>query len=610
MNEHKICFIICSNNDFYLTECFHYLANLRVPDEYIIETLVIPDAKSIAAGYNEGMRASDAKYKIYLHQDTFIINPDFLQHILDIFHADAEIGMIGMIGAEHLCWDGVMFHEKRIGNFHRLEKMIANGAQLDIEIIHDGYAQVEVVDGLMMITQYDIPWREDIINGWDFYDVSQCLEFRRAGYKIVVPGQQKAWYIHDCEIPSFWNYEAARKKTLAAYPDFFSPKKSFFYCNTDVIKSQHLPWGLMELGYEVRIDSGEAHVQDYDERSKDEFAERLKVHMCDYVISFNMSPEIAQACYEEGVPYIVWCYDSPLKELHGWFAAYPTNHIFAMDKEEIKRLESKKIPHLHYMHLAGNVTRMQGLIIEAGDEEKYGHEVAMVGSMYDKGNYEDLLPKEDNHIRREILSFVSEPVGDWRKDTIILDRLSDETVAYLANNYADAQKQFSMDNRLYYEALLARAIAHEERKLVLGELSKDHSVYLYTGSTKGIPEKVHVMGTVDPYVEAPKIFHLSKINLNITLRSIQTGIPQRVFDVMAVGGFMMSNYQRDLEELFVPDKEIVLFQSIEELKDKVNYYLRHENQRFKIAVAGYHKIKECYSFPKVLEKIISIVEKD
>ena len=53
--------------------------------------------------------------------------------------------------------------------------------------------EVEAVNGSLIATQYDIPWREDILSGWEFYDVAQSLEMRRAGYKVVVPYQREAW---------------------------------------------------------------------------------------------------------------------------------------------------------------------------------------------------------------------------------------------------------------------------------------------------------------------------------------------------------------------------------------------------------------------------------
>ena len=52
----------------------------------------------MCAGYNEAMQSSDAKYKIYMHQDVFIKDTEFLDKIIQIFKEDSEIGMIGMVG--------------------------------------------------------------------------------------------------------------------------------------------------------------------------------------------------------------------------------------------------------------------------------------------------------------------------------------------------------------------------------------------------------------------------------------------------------------------------------------------------------------------------------
>ena len=57
-----------------------------------------------------------------------------------------------------------------------------------------------------MATQHDVPWREDLFQKWDFYDVSQSMEFRRRGYQVVVPYMEKPWCIHDDGILNLEHY--------------------------------------------------------------------------------------------------------------------------------------------------------------------------------------------------------------------------------------------------------------------------------------------------------------------------------------------------------------------------------------------------------------------
>ena len=86
------------------------------------------------------------------------------------------------------------------------------------------YELVQAVDGLIMITQYDIPWREDIFNGWHFFDVSQSIEFLKKGYQVAVPKQKDPWCIHDCEITTLKNeYEEYRNIFLDQYSTYLFP---------------------------------------------------------------------------------------------------------------------------------------------------------------------------------------------------------------------------------------------------------------------------------------------------------------------------------------------------------------------------------------------------
>lgn len=217
MDDKKICFIMCCNDDYYVQECYQYLNELSIPAGYKVEVSEIRGAHSMTAGYNEGMNKSNAKYKIYMHQDVFITNKDFLGEMLNVFQKDKEIGMIGMVGTPYMVKDGTMWHGVRYGSFYKLQEGLDKGKIHRFFPFETGYMEVEAVDGLLMATQYDLPWREDIFKKWDFYDVSQSFEFLKAGYKVVVPGQKPEWYIHDCGVISLANYEKEREKFLKEY---------------------------------------------------------------------------------------------------------------------------------------------------------------------------------------------------------------------------------------------------------------------------------------------------------------------------------------------------------------------------------------------------------
>lgn len=219
MNDKKICFIMCVNNPQYEQECIRFIQNLKVPEGYETEQLSVYDAKSMTSGYNEAMASSDAKYKVYLHQDVFIVNKNFIENILHVFE-DENVGMIGMVGSVKMPSDGIMWSGNRIGRLYTSNVNAAGEAVLGLADFP--VSEVEAVDGLLMATQYDVPWRENLFTGWDFYDVSQSMEIRRKGYKVVVPHMDKPWCLHDDGLVNLAAYFEWRDIFLKEYEDMMS----------------------------------------------------------------------------------------------------------------------------------------------------------------------------------------------------------------------------------------------------------------------------------------------------------------------------------------------------------------------------------------------------
>ena len=214
MDSKKICFIICVNNTMFFNEALYYINQLNVPDGYTIDCISITDASSMTSGYNEGMNASDAKYKIYMHQDVLIINHDFLFYMLDIFKDDT-IGMLGIIGPEKMPSNGIMWDGKNYGSLYTT-CLYTTRRQISPPTTQN-YQEVEAIDGMLMATQYDIPWRSDLFDGWDFYDASQSFEFRKHGYRLGAILCSEALVIHNDGLLNLKDYNKYRKLFVNEY---------------------------------------------------------------------------------------------------------------------------------------------------------------------------------------------------------------------------------------------------------------------------------------------------------------------------------------------------------------------------------------------------------
>ena len=88
--------------------------------------------------------------------------------------------------------------------------------------------------------------------------------------------------------------------------------------------------------------------------------------------------------------------------------------------------------------------------------------------------------------------------------------------------------------------------------------------------------------------------------------TIQTGIPLRILDIMACGGFVLTNAQPELFEYFDVGNDIVVYEDMKDMVMKVMYYLKHDEERIRIAENGHRKVCKKFSFDDRLKTLLEI----
>ena len=225
LDAHKVACITCVNSEEWYEECRLYLEHLQLPAGMMMELVPVRGAASMCAGYNIGQRSSNAKYKVYLHQDTLVVNKDLVADLLRLF-ADETVGAVGVIGCASLprsgvWWDGLRTYGRVL---HACEpESVVDSHCMEPE---GPCQQVEAVDGLFLATQYDVPWREDLFTGWHLYDTSMCKEMQRRGYRVVVPNQAKDFWCIHCpkEKPLAQSYKGYQKVFVREYGQELHPE--------------------------------------------------------------------------------------------------------------------------------------------------------------------------------------------------------------------------------------------------------------------------------------------------------------------------------------------------------------------------------------------------
>lgn len=383
------------------------------------------------------------------------------------------------------------------------------------------------------------------------------------------------------------------------------------YIDLDEIVRNDIVWGLVGLGVDVERVNEKAPIHGIDY----ECAERICKILPRYslVISQNFSATVAEACHRINVPYISWIYDCPQVAAFRNEARYNECYIFMFDKMGVKRLQESGINKVFHQSLAANVAMASGISISDKDIENYSADLSFVGSIYKSSFYEQLYRGLSEDIKKHFDSIFDRNYCKWMGNSIYDNLTADEIKAiYSVMNKEELNESAIPIGYLIDTLLFTMELAGKERKRLINKSSELCNTALYTYNPEALRNEIRAKAyaPVDSENEAYKVYYSTKINLNVTLHSIETGIPQRVFDIMSVGGFVLSNYQEEIGELFDIDKDIVVFRNIEEYEDKVKYYLSHEDERIKIGINGYLRVRDNYTYPILLEKMIDFVCKD
>lgn len=361
---------------------------------------------------------------------------------------------------------------------------------------------------------------------------------------------------------------------------------------------------LKRLGHEVTIWSHDG-VLHKDAQAIEELVRKLGEGY-ELVFSYNYFGGAAHACHQQGIPYVSWTQDSPMLGLYDDASVFDTNYFFCFDSEQFIHMSERGLPHVYYLPLAVDMQRCMSVADQTsdGERERFSSEVSFVGSLYaERTILGDIWDGLSKYVQGYLDAFMETQlqVPALRFSQMNIDgqcmRLLKEQLKFL--DEGDYVLTFTelMDN------LLDRHVTVRERIRML-EVCRDYAGFRLFTNSEAVPvEGIANCGGVDYSTELPKVFRHSKINLNVTLRSIRRGIPLRILDIIASGGFCLTNAQPDLELWFEEGKSIVTFRNMEDMRRKIHYYLRHEEERKKIIEAGQEVIRNHFDYSVQLPKI-------
>ena len=335
----------------------------------------------------------------------------------------------------------------------------------------------------------------------------------------------------------------------------------------------------------------------------------IEKHEPVFVYGVNYYPAISEVCRIYNVIYISQTVDSPVFTLFDRSISNSTNRILLFDRAQYDLFSVSNKKGIIHMPLASAVDRFDKVIssIDDCDRRKFSGNIAFVGSTYREKDPYLKLTGLSEYTRGYVEALIEAslkiygyyPVKDALEDKVISDikNAAGSDFPHIEGAVMDIDA-YAVSHRYIGSHL---AVVERERTLKL--LSEYFNVHLYTRSdTSAFPSAckdsdpaygtgLYIHPGINTITEMPKVFNLSKINLNMTMRPIEKGLPLRCFDILGCGGFLMTNYQEELNDMFVIGQDLEAYSSLDELIDKCAYYLSHEDERAAIARNGYERVK-------------------
>ena len=156
-----------------------------------------------------------------------------------------------------------------------------------------------------------------------------------------------------------------------------------------------------KLGHSVLLYKNEPKNYRIDPKYKSEIKKYIRENSVDAVFTSNFYPVISDGCNDIKIPYLSWCYDSPLILTYSKSVFNKVNRIFIFDSLMVQELRNLGVENVWYMPMAVNEKRLEKMSISAQDRKIVESDVSFVGRLYTEEHnlYDRMEPKLDDYTK-------------------------------------------------------------------------------------------------------------------------------------------------------------------------------------------------------------------
>ncbi|MBN2803638.1 MAG: glycosyltransferase [Deltaproteobacteria bacterium] len=358
--------------------------------------------------------------------------------------------------------------------------------------------------------------------------------------------------------------------------------------------------GAADLGWEIAVVPAKAKG-----KAEGDFLKLLLLTIVkqkpDFVITvnhlgFDNKGILAGMLNQYNIPVASWFVDNPVPILGGAVnSALQNIKLFCFEKTSLQWLKEKGFDEPLYLPTGSNTKYFNPGSFDKTLPGKFSHPLTFAGnSWWTKAIEEPAteIKKAAEEIRRKLnvnhLNFNDQYLSKFKKLKL---KVKGDLKKYAALQVAFAKA--SLDTRIKF----AKAL-NDQGLRVYGDYN-----------WKKLVKDLDVRDFAAYKTELPVLFACSQININVTAEQMPTAVNQRVWDVPASGGFLITDYREDAVDFFKEDEEIVVYKNFEEAKDKVKYYLNHKEIADSIAKKAHEKVVKSHKITDRLQAMYKSMKK-
>ncbi len=347
----------------------------------------------------------------------------------------------------------------------------------------------------------------------------------------------------------------------------------------------------------------------------DEFVSLLLSHVDafrpDFILTVNhlgvdREGILAELLRRLDIPLASWFVDNPELMLALYADPVPPNcAVFTWDADNVVMLKQMGFPLVEYLPLAVDEKRFHPGV-QLPHNHPWRTRVSFVGN--------SMVTKTQLRLQRAALdpnltAFAPTLAQLFCQhgSTSVRSFLESEypQVAEQCHALGDAERCLAFETYIAWEATRLYRRQCIEQLLPFQPLIIGDPGWLETFEGQGTSWHWHK--EVSYYDELPLLYPHAAINFNATSMQMKGAVNQRVFDVPAAQAFLITDHRRQLEDLFEPGREVVVYHTPEEIPELVKYYLDHPTERRHRAEAGHQRVLAEHTYTKRLTTLLRVM---